>query len=96
MLKIEVINSDISFTYNGDRISFSAPKKNAYTGLYTFDITWSEGSVLGVPVTSGTNVVKGNGTPFYKLVFIDDASTDGSITDIATTSAYVLEEGDGL
>lgn len=83
---------DCSFAYQGTNIEVKNFVKNKFTGTWSFDLYYPDGFLLGVPITTGTNVVKGNGTPFGKFVFIDNISPEGDITYPANANLYVLED----
>lgn len=82
---------DCTFTYEGQTIKVRNFVKNKFTGTWSFDLYYPTGHLLGVPITTGTNVVKGNGTPFYKFVFVDNISLDGDVTFPSNTTLYVME-----
>lgn len=92
MNKIQLQPYDSTFTYKGQTIRIKNVNQNPFTGLWTFDLYWKDGNILGVPISTGTSVIKGNGTPFNKLVFLDSVSSNGDITVPANTLMYILEE----
>lgn len=92
MKKINLQPYDSSFTYRGKTYFVKNIQQNVFTGLWSFDLHWKEGSILGLGITSGTSIIKGNGTPFNKLVFLDSVSENGDITNPSNTTLYILEE----
>ncbi len=83
---------DSSFSYQGETIEMKNFQKNTFSGSWTFDLYYSGGFNLGVPVSTGTNVLKGNGTPFFKFVFIDEVSVNGDLTLPSNAKLFILEE----
>lgn len=83
---------DSVFQYQGKSIHLKNFHKNLYTGTWSFDLYYPDGHLLGVPITTGTNVLKGNGTPFFKFVFMDTTTTDGDASLPANIKLYLLEE----
>lgn len=94
MNKVQLQPYDSTFTYKGQNIQIKNVSKNPFTNLWSFDLYWKGGSILGVPITTGTSVIKGNGTPFSKLVFFDSVSSNGDITVPANVIMYILDEGE--
>lgn len=82
---------DCTFTFEGTSITVRNFVKNKFTGTWSFDLYYPNGYLLGVPISTGTNVVKGNGTPFKKFVFVDNLALDGDVTYPANASLYILE-----
>lgn len=83
---------DVTFEYLGLPCSMSNFELNYFTKTWTFDLGWEDRVIRGVPISGGTNLVKGNGTPFYKLFFIDSTQTNGEIVSLPDTKMYILEE----
>ncbi len=83
---------DSMFSYKGNSIELKNFQRNSFTGVWTFDLYYPDGSLMGVPVSTGTNVLKGNGTPFFKFIFLDDVSNNGDVTSPSNTKLYLLEE----
>lgn len=94
MKEIPLNRSDTSFSYQGIEYTLSSMRENPYTGTWTFNLSWRDNKIYGVPVTGGTNIVKGNGTPFLQLIFIDYTRTDGDVVDLDNTRFYIIEEED--
>lgn len=92
MIKYKLEPKDCTITYKGKGIDFRNLTKNPFTGVWTFDLHYPDGVLLGVPISAGTNVIKGNGTPFYMVVFLDEDSLDGDITSPKSTNLYIVEE----
>jgi len=80
-----------SFTYKGARYTLSNFSQNIFTNTWSFDLQWKDGLIRGVPITTGTSVIKGNGTPFPKLIFLDFKSKDGDVTVPANVKMLILE-----
>ena len=94
MKEIPLTPTDSTFTYSGRKITMSNIKQNPYTNTWTFDLSWGTSKVVGIPITGGTNVVKGNGTPFVGLIFLDYSQTTGEVVNLDETHMFILEEGD--
>ena len=92
MTVVKLQPRDSTFTYKGTSIQVRNFVKNKFTGTWSFDLYYPNGFLLGVPISAGTNVVKGNGTPFRKFVFVDNISPTGDITYPANTTLYVMED----
>lgn len=92
MIEIKLQPKDCMYNYFGQTLEFRNFTQNRFTGLWTFDFYYPDGHLLGVPISTGTSIIKGNGTPIYKMVFLDLVSQDGDVTVPANTRLYLLEE----
>lgn len=91
MIEYQLQPKDSTLNYKGKQIRLINFTKNLFTGTWTFDLHYPNGSLLGVPISAGTSIIKGNGTPFYKLIFLDNGAT-GDIKYPANSRMYILEE----
>lgn len=90
--KLELSPYDKTFSYRGTSVGTFNYSKNPFTDLWTFDLRFNGEVVKGVPITGGSNVVKGNGTPFDGIVFSDPNSTNGDIEVVSRTEMLILEK----
>lgn len=92
MIRYELQPKESTIVYDGKNITLKNFTKNPFTEVWTFDLYYPDGSLLGVPITTGTSVIKGNGTPFHKLVFLDTLSANGDLVSPSEAYMYILEE----
>lgn len=92
MKVLDLKPTDVLFTYKGVQYTVRNMSKNKFTGTWSFDLYWKGGTILGVPITTGTSIIKGNGVPIKKMIFLDLVSSDGDVTYPANTRLYILED----
>jgi len=59
--------SSVTLEYRGDSYTVSSPRYNKYMHIWMIDISWEEGSVLGIPLYSGINLLANFSTPLPEL-----------------------------
>lgn len=92
MMKLKLSPSNTRFTYQGKNIELKNFARNKFTGIWTFDAYWHGGCLHGVPISTGTNVVKGNGLPIFSFVFLDSVSQNGDLTVPDNATLYIWDE----
>lgn len=94
MKSLKLTPNDSSFTHQGVKYEITNITQNMFTELWSFDLSWSSGKVCGVPITTGTSIIRGNGTPLHMAVFFDEVSQNGDVTYPNNTTLYILDKED--
>lgn len=84
--------STIHFDYAGETFSVSAPRWNKAVGAFFVDVGWSGGSVKGVCLTVGNNILLPFNTPMPNIFVYSKKNNVGEVTGLSDLSMYILGE----